>query len=77
MGSRVNRRVAELDSGAVKTIPGLKSVGGSLPLMPSFAVEVHPLAADEAECRREVVPRAQRNRGARFRRDSIGRRADR
>src|SRR4029453_11089475 len=48
--TEVNRRVAELDSGAVKD----HSLGRSPPptrraLMPSFAVEVHPLAADEAE----------------------------
>ena len=48
--NEVNRRVAELDSGAVQTIPW---GGGPPPTrrapMPQFAVEFHPLAADEAQ----------------------------
>ena len=44
--TEVNRRVAELDSGAVKTIPWSEV---RRPLMSPFAVEVHPLAAGEAE----------------------------
>jgi hypothetical protein len=37
--------------------------------MPPFAVEVHPLAADEAEVAGEMAPRRNETAAARFRRD--------
>jgi hypothetical protein len=65
--------VAELDSGAVKTIPWAEVRRRFAALMPQFAVEFHPLAATEAEAAERRYPNETRSRALVFSGSSIGR----
>ena len=65
------RPLTELDSGAVKTIPWAEVRRRLARPMPPFAVDVHPLAADEAEAAERWYRERNETASARFRREFI------